>query len=227
MKKFILALNYKNNLVDTYEYLDTIGLDKVSKVDVIIFPSFLQIEKFSKKGVKFGAQNVQDCDKTITGEISAQMLKKFGTKYCLVGHSERQESIEQIVNKIKELLKDKITPVLCVGESEKMPVKESIDFIKKVIDKICFSQVDLSKIIVAYEPIYVIGKEESCDLDHIETLTNFIKQNYNFLSVLYGGSVNQSNFDKITKISKLDGVLIGKCSLNAKNIKKMIDFLEK
>mgnify|MGYP004461117391 CR=1 FL=1 len=227
MKKFILALNYKNNLVDTYEYLDTIGLDKVSKVDVIIFPSFLQIEKFSKKGVKFGAQNVQDCDKTITGEISAQMLKKFGTKYCLVGHSERQESIEQIVNKIKELLKDKITPVLCVGESEKMPVKESIDFIKKVIDKIRFSQVDLSKIIVAYEPIYVIGKEESCYLDHIETLTNFIKQNYNFLIVLYGGSVNQSNLDKITKISKLDGVLIGKCSLNAKNIKKMIDFLEK
>lgn len=227
MKKFILALNYKNNLVDTNEYLDTIGLDKVSKVDVIIFPSFLQIEKFSQKRVKLGAQNVQDCDKTVTGEISAKMLKKFGTKYCLVGHSERQESIEQIVNKIEQLLKETITPVLCIGESEKMPVKESIDFIKKVIDKICLSQVDLSKIIVAYEPIYVIGKEESCDLDHIETLTNFIKQNYNFLSVLYGGSVNQSNFDKIIKISELDGVLIGKCSLNAKNIKKMIEFLQK
>lgn len=227
MKKFILALNYKNNLVDTNEYLDTIGLDKVSNVDVIIFPSFLQIEKFSQKRVKLGAQNVQDCDKTVTGEISAKMLKKFGTKYCLVGHSERQESIEQIVNKIEQLLKETITPVLCIGESEKMPVKESIDFIKKVIDKICLSQVDLSKIIVAYEPIYVIGKEESCDLDHIETLTNFIKQNYNFLSVLYGGSVNQSNFDKIIKISELDGVLIGKCSLNAKNIKKMIEFLQK
>ncbi len=227
MKKFILALNYKNNLVDAKEHLDVISLANASKVDVIVFPSFLQIEKFSKKGIKLGAQNVQDCDKTITGEISAKMLKKFGTKYCLVGHSERQESIEQITNKIKELFSEKITPLLCIGESEKLPAQESINFLKKVIDRICLNKVDLSKIIVAYEPIYVIGKEESCNLDHIETLTNFIKQNYNFLSVLYGGSVNLTNFEKIIKISELDGVLVGKCSLSAKNIKKMIEFLEK
>lgn len=227
MKKFILALNYKNNLVDTKEHIVAMSLAETSKVDVIVFPSFLQIAEFSKNDVKLGAQNVQDCTKTITGEISAKMLKKFGTKYCLVGHSERQESIEQIANKIRELLNEKITPVLCIGENEKMPIQESINFIKKVVEQIYASKVDVSKIIIAYEPVYVIGKEESCDFDHIEKIVSFLKQNYNFLSVLYGGSVNLINFEKITKINNLDGVLVGKSSLNAKNIKKMIEFLQK
>lgn len=228
MKKFILALNFKNNLVSTKEYLSC-DFSGSKNLEIIVFPSFLQIGEFRTKKafMKIGAQNVQENNFTITGEISAQMLKKFGTKYCLVGHSERNESIEQNTNKINELLSEKITPILCVGECEKMPFNQSIVYIKNLLDEIRKFGIDFSKIIVAYEPIYSIGNEESCELVHIEKIVNFLKQNYCFLGVLYGGSVNTKNFEKISKIGNLDGVLIGKNSLKPKNIENMIEILKK
>lgn len=226
MKKFVLALNFKNNLVNANNYVELINLTMTSNVEVIVFPSFLQIQEFSKMSVKLGAQNVQDCTRTITGEISVEMLKKYGVKYCLVGHSERQESIEQITNKIIELLGKKITPVLCVGESEQISINESKSFIKDVVGKICDNKIDLSKIIIAYEPVYAIGKSESCDLKHIQDIVKFLKENFNFLSVLYGGSVNTNTFKQISKIPNLDGVLVGKDSLKAKNIVKMMRIYE-
>ena len=231
MKNFIVALNLKNNLIEVDEYFNNL---QKNMQKTIIFPSFLQIFDVFKQNNKIllGSQNVQFNTKTITGEVTANQLKDIGVKYCLVGHSERRlylnEDNNVISQKIKMLLENNITPVLCVGENSKLSLSDTFLFIKNQIDEVLanFDNYVTQKIILAYEPVFTIGTGIACDVMHIKNVINFIKQNYNFNAVLYGGSVNELNCAQILQVDALDGFLIGSASLSYQKINKIINIIE-
>ena len=230
MKNFLLACNFKENIVDEKLYQNAMGDDKFN--NVILCPNFCDIKSYSllktKNGVLIGAQNVSEYSSgAFTGEVNAQMLKNAGADFCIVGHSERKkynfEILSQINAKIKELLTNGVTPIVCVGEeiSQSMPQTEfAIRYVLSELSE-CLNGVDISQVIVAYEPIWAIGTGKVATVSHISQVVDTIKKYTGVNFVLYGGSFNESNFEEIAKIENLDGALIGGASLKPDIICKM------
>ena len=229
-KNFLLACNFKNNIVDAKEYKANFGKNVYS--NIVICPNFCELalfENLKSNGIKLGAQNVSEfVVGSHTGEINIEMLKKYGADYCIVGHSERRhdfgETHFQINAKLKLLIENNITPILCVGESVANDMSQ-IDFAKNIVKTQLEAElidIDKKDLIVAYEPIWSIGTGKVADVPHITEICKFIKQNFDVSKVLYGGSVNANNINEISKIEYVDGVLIGKASLNSNNVIEML-----
>jgi triosephosphate isomerase len=186
------------------------------------------------KGSKIdvGIQNMYfENEGAFTGEISPLMVKDTGCRYVLIGHSERRhvfkETDAQINKKVLAALNHGIEPMLCIGElidereageTEKVlarQIKEGLSGVSKSA---------ISKVVVAYEPVWAIGTgkvatPEMADDAHLY-IRNLIKNIYgdeaaDFLPVLYGGSVKPDNIEGLYQKKNIDGVLVGGASLKA------------
>lgn len=232
----IVALNNKCNLTKD-EFNNYINeLNKISTENqLILCPTFLHVPSASEKAnsnIDLGAQNVSCNTKGAhTGEISAEQLKSFDVKYCIVGHSERRaeerETNEEIKEKIVRLFEQDITPILCIGESkeerENNTYKEVItEELSVALDSLPEEQ--KNRVIIAYEPIWSIGTGLIPTNDQIEEVNNFIKSKYNN-KVLYGGSANDKNIDELKKCSTIDGYLLGGLSLKPTNLQDFVNKL--
>ncbi len=169
----------------------------------------------------------EDChyknEGAFTGNISPVFLKELGCGYTIVGHSERrmyEGETDDIVNKkaINALASDLI-PIVCVGES--LEIRENntyLDFIRNQV-LASLKDVDLTKAIIAYEPVWAIGTGKVPTTKEIEQINKFIKDltykefKTKDVKVLYGGSVKSSNISDISKLKSVDGVLVGGASL--------------
>lgn len=235
----IIALNHKMNL--NYDLVNEY-IERINKVKtdnkIIIIPSFLYIEKFIKNTkYDIGSQNLSnELNGAFTGEVSSIQLNSIGTKYSLVGHSERRnlfhETDEIINEKTRQCLNHGITPIICVGETlSEHNNDETLVKINNQISHAILGLDDLNEkkeIIIAYEPIYAIGTGTAPEVKEIEIVINHIYEvlskydNIDF-KILYGGSVNKENIKKILDINKLDGVLIGTISSKIEDIIKIIE----
>lgn len=236
MKKFIFACNFKMNNVSIEEYKRVMGKDDYS--NVILCPNFCQLYQYAelkKNGVFLGAQNVSEYNNgAYTGETSADMLKSAGVSFCIIGHSERKkynfETLSQTNLKIKKLIESGITPIVCVGEelcnNETMSQTEYAKRYVLVELKEILQDIDISKVIVAYEPIWAIGTGKVAGIEHIKEVVDAIKKYAGVEFVLYGGSFGESNFEQIAAIDCVDGALIGGASLKPELICKMKKKLE-
>ena len=167
-----------------------------------------------------------------TGEVSARQLKSLNVEYSLVGHYERREeqneTNDSINKKIKNLLSENITPILCIGE-----VAEEQDIVTKVLEEQLkfslkgLSKEEIDKIIIAYEPIWSIGTGIIPSCKKIKVIVNYLKNLYPNNKVLYGGSVNQDNVEKLTTENIVDGYLIGGLSLNLNKVQTLLNIIEK
>jgi triosephosphate isomerase len=173
-----------------------------------------------------GAEDCHQENKgAFTGNISPLMLGEFGVKYVIVGHSERRqfegETNSLVAKKAANAIGCGLTPLLCVGES--LDVRESkkhLDFIEKQLLE-STENIDLSKVIVAYEPVWAIGTGKVPNLDEIEEINGHIKNvlakktglKEDKIDVLYGGSVKSSNVRDIVNLKSVNGVLVGGASL--------------
>ena len=178
----------------------------------------------------------QDCSKytsgAYTGEISSDLLEEIGCSFCIVGHSERRnvfkEDYETISHKIKNLIKNNIIPIFCIGENLDQK-KENLtkDILKDQILKSLPKDFDINKIIIAYEPIWSIGTGLIPNIDEISEIHEFIKNkifnNFN-IKVVYGGSVKASNYKKILENKTVDGLLVGGASINLDEFNQIIKF---
>ena len=187
-------------------------------------------EEYNKKTTQFkvfvGAEDCHYENKgAFTGNMSPVMLKEFGVKYTLVGHSERrqfeQETDEVVLKKAINAVNNGIIPVICVGESlEIRENKTHLEFIKEQVIA-STKGLDMEKIIIAYEPVWAIGTGKVPTLEEIEEINSYIKTvlskengvNEDKINVLYGGSVKSSNTKEITGINSVNGVLVGGASL--------------
>ena len=229
----IVILNNKCNLSKTefikyQEELKTINTEH----EVVLCPTYLNINNCQLETIKIGAQTVSCTDNgAYNGEISARDLKDSGVKYTIVGHSERRkyqnESNYDINEKIKRLLENDITPILCIGETEDERNNGLVEYIinKQLSESLRgLLEEKIKKIIIAYEPIWSIGTGLIPDIDDIINVNNFIKKLYPNNQIIYGGSANEKNIQNL-KSKAIDGYLLGGLSLKPEKIKEFLDQL--
>src|SRR3989344_4874649 len=172
MAKKIIIGNWKMNPLITKEagkLFESIAksVSRIKNTEVVVCPPFIYLDKLTKirtSKVKLGAQNAfYEESGAFTGEISALMLYDLGARYVILGHSERRalgETNTLINKKIKASIKAGLNPILCVGEDIRDENHEYLNFIKIQIEE-CLNGVSkdsISKIIIAYEPVWAIGK---------------------------------------------------------------------
>lgn len=217
-----------------------------SSVDVAIIPpaiyarSAFEFLKHSGSNIILGAQDVASTENgAFTGEISASMLSQIGVSMVLVGHSERREyfneSGEVLEAKIRRVLDQNLTPVFCCGEHIEQRTSgqhESaiLSQLKAVLFQ--FSAEEISKVVVAYEPIWAIGTGMTASPDQAQEMHAFIRVSIKRhfgeevaenLRILYGGSMNASNAAEILAQKDVDGGLIGGASIDADQFKSIIE----
>ncbi len=235
MKKIIVAnwkmqINPEQGLMLAKDYKRIL---KNIKNEIVVCPDFLAISNvakiFTKTKIALGAQNCAPASRgALTGEVSAADLASLGARYVILGHSERRlvlaESNDLIRLKIEAALKEKVTPIICVGES--LPDKEA-GRAKEVLSaqlKSAIKGLNLKKandIIIAYEPIWAIGTGEPIIPVEAENIHRFLKAQAAKIigqipRVIYGGSVNADNSAIFLKQDNVDGLLVGGASLDAK-----------
>ena len=208
------------------------GIKDVDLSNVVICPSYIYMEQINSKNITLGSQDVSLYNsKNHTGEILISQLKSMNIKYIIIGHSEKNEDTYIVCEKLRNTLKEKITPILCIGEEL---INRKDNTYKEIIsNKLTSYLKDINKdliknIIIAYEPIWAVSSGLiPTNKEIIETTTfikEFIKDNYDSdIRVLYGGSVNKNNINILNEIDILDGYLIGKASTNAEELKIIIN----
>ena len=161
------------------------------------------------------------------------MLKESGAKYVILGHSENRREGENnilIKKKIKSAIKEKLKIIFCIGEtlSEKRKGKTLLVLKKQIKDSLD-KNIDPTKIIFAYEPVWSIGTNKIPKTKDIVKAIRFIKKEARKLfekkidlRVLYGGSVKDKNIRLFSSINEIDGFLIGGASQSSK---KFIDII--
>lgn len=226
MEKIIIANHKMNlNISEINEYINRL---KEVKNKLIICPTSIYIPYFVNAGYNVGIQNVHFKDYgAYTGEISPYQAKKIGVSYAIIGHSERRkyfnETDEIIKEKIDKCLKNKITPILCIGESlEERENGKTFEVIKKQL-----SVVDNPEsVIISYEPVWAVGSDKILEVNDIKEVVKFIKKCYN-VKVIYGGGISENNITLLNQVKNLDGYIIGSASINASELLKILEVTEK
>lgn len=251
MKKLIIG-NWKMYPVSAKEARDKFTAIKkdaatLRNVQTVVCPPFVYMGDLKKlvtgHRCVLGAQNAWTEESgAYTGEVSPDMLMSLGVSYVIVGHSERRalgETDELVNRKIHAAIKAGIMAVLCVGERTRDADGE---YLKYIGEQILFalkgvSKKDLANVVIAYEPIWAIGKNAvraaSTD-DALEvailirkTLADLYGQGSFSIPVLYGGSVDAQNAGEFLAKSQVQGLLVGRSSLDPKVFGAILKSAEK
>lgn len=228
----IVVLNNKSNL-DKKEFMEYQNeLKKIeSSHQLVICPSQIYLNSIDLPTFDLGSQNVSSYHQgAYTGEIYAHQLKSLDVKYCLVGHSERRkyqrETNKDINEKIKRLLEEEITPILCIGETkEQKNSKRTKSVLLSELNE-CLAGINNNDIIIAYEPIWAIGTGITPTKDEVEDILKEIKKVYQKNKLIYGGSLNQENIVEFKTSDLIDGYLLGGLSLKPQELKDFISKIE-
>lgn len=189
--------------------------------------------------IALGAQNVHFAPKgAYTGEISAAMLKEYGVKYVIIGHSERRqyfgETDETVNKRTLAALEAGLVPIVCIGESlEERETGKTEEVLTRQIAE-DFKGIDsLAKIVIAYEPIWAIGTGKTATAAQANETIGFIRKKCAELycpqcaekvRIQYGGSMNAKNCRELMAMPEIDGGLIGGASLKAEDFSSIVHF---
>jgi len=232
----ILVANWKMEPLTINQALKLVNFYKKLKYKHIwITPPFVFLPILIKKYKRyfiFGAQNVHHQNKgAYTGEISIKMLKNIGCKFVIINHSERRrmgENLKIANQKIKVCLENKLIPIVCFGEQQKI---FNLIKLKKLWEKeyeILFKDIsELKKIKIVYEPAWAISTEKigPVPIELVEEFLNWIKTKTD-TDIFYGGSVSYKNIEDYLKLN-LKGFLIGSQSLKTKKFQKIVEKIKK
>ena len=179
--------------------------------------------------VALGSQNVSQHENgPYTGDVSAEMLKEFGVRYSIVGHSERRmhqaETDTNVAIKAKRALEAGITPIVCVGETQRERDEGMTDYIvrRQLAAVVQLVGHCVNEIIVAYEPVWAIGTGKTATPEQAQQVHAVLRKQLqaatdqaNSIRILYGGSMNAGNAAELLAQPDIDGGLIGGASLKA------------
>lgn len=245
-KKLIIG-NWKMNLsvheasLYLHKLADTVPVRR--NIEVVVAPTLLALQplalQVNRRQFKLAVQNFYWRDNgAYTGEVSAYQLQGI-VDYAIIGHSERRykfyETEKDIRNKVQAAVRNRIKPVLCIGEtSSERSMGETKDVIRdQLVSGLAnLTSDDLDMLVVAYEPVWAIGTGENARpsdvADAVKVIRNQIKQLYGAkpaeeVRVLYGGSVTPSSAADYLSIKGIDGLLIGGASLDSRDFSEIVN----
>ncbi|KGM41881.1 triosephosphate isomerase [Aquabacterium sp. NJ1] len=203
------------------------------KADVAVCPPFVFLadvaEALKGSAIAWGSQDVSvQAQGAYTGEVSGPMVREFGAKYAIVGHSERRsyhlESDQLVADKAKAALAHGLTPIVCVGETLAEREAGQTEAVvarqmKAVIDTL---GAQLVQVVVAYEPVWAIGTGKTASPEQAQAVHAFLRAQLKAalpeaakVPLLYGGSVKPDNAAELFAQADIDGGLIGGAALKA------------
>lgn len=241
-KKFYFGSNLKmyKTVSETLNYLQT--LSKRTKdipredFELFILPSYTSLERAGKEIssdlIRLGAQNISwEENGQFTGEISPRMLQETNTSLVMIGHSERRhlfrETNEEENKKVRTCLAHGFQTLLCIGETEAEKEYGISNEVLRTQLKIGLHQVkltDLSKLWIAYEPVWSIGVNGTpAPPSYAESMHQIIRtcllelfgEAAHEIPLFYGGSVNPQNANELIVQPSIDGLFIGRSAWNA------------
>lgn len=225
-----------------------VGNEFDENVEQIIFPSLGTVYPVSEvlkgTGIKLGAQNIcHEKEGAFTGEVSITSIIEMGGTYVEIGHAERRSIFkenEDIINKKVNLSIDNgINPLVCIGETlEEKDANRGKEALENQILK-SFNGVDktlLKNIVIAYEPIWAIGKEKAADATYVhkvhEEIRDILSKTYGGkvaeeIRIIYGGSISKESVSEIIDDKNVDGVFIGRFGHDPENYKKILEIVKR
>ena len=236
MKKKLIAGNWKMNgslaanQALLQEIISGVG-SPAADVAVCVPAAYLaQIQLLLKdSAIVLGAQDVSAHESgAFTGETSGAMLKEFGVRYCLVGHSERRqyhaETDAVVALKAQRALAHGITPIVCVGETlAEREAGRTEEVVKRQLAAVIHVNGHcISEIVVAYEPVWAIGTGKTASAEQAQAVHAVLRaqlhaatEHPDRIHILYGGSMNAANAAQLLAQPDIDGGLVGGASLKA------------
>lgn len=228
-----LAAGIKENLKDI----------RSDSIEIIVCPAYTALSEVAKclsgSQIKLGAQDVYWQEEgAFTGEVSTLMLKDIGCSYVIIGHSERRqyfnETNDGVNKKTKAALKHGLIPIVCVGETLQEREANKIfsvidDHVKNGLKDI--PSCDISKMIIAYEPVWAIGTGKTATPQIAQEVQGYIRNLLielygeaiaRNIPIQYGGSVKPDNIQELMKQPDIDGALIGGASLRIESFSEIV-----
>ena len=246
MRRPIIAGNWKMNKTasEGVELVkELMPLVKDAKCDVVVCVPATDIyavgQAIKGSNVKLGAQNVHFAKSgAFTGEISADMLKELGVEYVIIGHSERRqyfgETDETVNKRTLAALEAGLTPIVCVGESlEERESGKTEALLKKQVEEGFKGVQDITKLVIAYEPVWAIGTGKTATSEQANETIGYIrsvvadmfgKDAAGKVRIQYGGSMKPSNAKELMAMEEIDGGLIGGASLKALDFSQVVNY---
>ena len=242
MKKLI-AGNWKMNgsLAANKALLTALeqGLSAKPACDVAVCvsaPYLSQVQSLKAEAIDLGSQDVSaQASGAFTGEVSAAMLKDFGARYAIVGHSERRqyhgETDALVADKAKAALAAGITPIVCVGETlAEREAGRTEEIVKRQLAAVIHTNGHcISEIVLAYEPVWAIGTGKTASPEEAQAVHAVLRAQLKAatdqsarIRILYGGSMNAANAGSLMSQPDIDGGLIGGASLKAADFLSII-----
>jgi triosephosphate isomerase len=186
--------------------------------------------------IDLGAQDVSSHDSgAYTGETAPSMLKEFGVRYAIVGHSERRqyhfETDEIVAAKAQQALRVGITPIVCVGETlAEREAGKTEEVVKRQLAAVIHTNGHcISEVVVAYEPVWAIGTGKTATPEQAQQVHAVLRaqlkaasEHADHIKLLYGGSMNAANAASLLVQPDIDGGLIGGAALKAQDFLTII-----
>jgi triosephosphate isomerase len=220
--------------------------DKKKNTSVVICPPSLFLPLLAKnksKNVSVGVQNVSEFfSGAHTGEISPAMVRESLATHVIIGHSERRaggETNEIINKKILAAFHENLNVIFCIGEDKRDAEGGYLEFIKQELvqglQKV--EKKDLPSLVIAYEPIWAIGQSDKNAMKgaqmyemgiYIKKILSEIFDRTTTMNVpiLYGGSVSSLNAQDLVVGGHVDGLLVGRQSLNPEDFKEILNIVD-
>ncbi len=251
-RKPLIAGNWKmhHNHFEAIQVVQKLGYrleDKDFKAnDVVVCPPFTDLRSVQtviesdRMQIELGAQNCHwEPQGAYTGEVSAPMLAKLHVRYVIVGHSERRELFNEsddiVAKKLRAVLANGMTPILCVGET--LGERDEGLTTTKVDGQVraAFAGLkadDVRACAIAYEPIWCIGTGRNATPDDANATIGVIRETVRALCgdaaeelrILYGGSVKPGNIAELMAMPEIDGALVGGASLDADDFARIVQY---
>ena len=246
MRKPIIAGNWKMNktpaqgveLVNELKPLvEGAECDVVVCVPATDLYSVAQAVKGSN--IHLGAQNVHFAESgAYTGEISADMLLELGVEYVIIGHSERRqyfgETDETVNKRTLTALAKGLIPIVCIGETlEERETGKTEEVLHRQVVEGLKGVEDLTKLVVAYEPVWAIGTGRTATSEQANETIGYIRKVLaetfcekcaSKVRIQYGGSMKGSNAKELMAQPEIDGGLIGGASLKAPDFAQVVNY---
>jgi triosephosphate isomerase len=240
-----IAANWKMNktVAEASEFVDAL-LPRIAATqhDVVICPPFTAlaevVERRRGTAVRVAAQNMHwEEAGACTGEISAPMLVELDVEAVILGHSERRqlfgETDEALARKVPAALAADLEPILCVGETEEARDADQTETVLErqlQADLAAVAAADLTRVVIAYEPIWAIGTGRTATPDQAQEVCAFIRDVLrarggaaDAIRILYGGSVKPANAAELLVLPDVDGALVGGAALDADDFAAIVE----